>query len=454
MGVATKENEQVVNARERMRGAESAHFREDRILRRKTAKAAGLPHRTIVLPPGPAPQINLDKHFPRVGLWRCMRKSQCDECKFGTCRTSEDETRKTNQCPCHRGERCQVWDTSSPCRTSFEEVPPSSRALALAEKAGTTPSTSTVGSVDADSLLDSITRLENSTLELAERIKDLISSIEEQERDREVTIQHIKGLNVTELLQKRNEILANMDEAIEEAKEQVASLRAVEDQDLGDEEEVIEDQTLPQSHLSNIFRASAEEGGANSGEDVSEVLSTEDQRLKAGEQDIRLLESLKRRERTVSKVTMAGSLALENRQTGEPAGATWLGYTNLSPASQERWQLQDSARSLDKGQKDTGAIEKALPTENMGLKESSATTDGQECPEVQEERRKVQDMSDTLQQLLETQEEDVAAREKSGQAQAPWIKAKMEVIEKLELRSSTLGQALESFARLQKKYSC
>ena len=64
--------------------------------------------------------------------------------------------------------------------------------------------------------------------------------------------------------------------------------------------------------------------------------------------------------------------------------------------------------------------------------------------------KKLQDTSNMLQQLLEYHEQEVAAMERSGQANVSWTRERLEVIDQLELKSLGLKKAMEGNSRLLK----
>ena len=394
-GLATKENDEVVAAREEMREAQSVQHRDSRTLRRQTLKAAGQPHRTISLPP--VLDVDLQVHFPRLGVWRCMKKLTCQACRFGTCKTSVDPERRSNQCDCHRGKRCRVWDTSHPCTTPFEEVPPTERARAGNQARA--PSASTVGTVDAEVLTESVARLQNSTLELSERIKHLVARIEEQEREREVTVQHIEGLKVSELIGWRNEVLENMDEAVELAREQIGLLQVAEDQCLDEEDGATDPE---QQTEGDVFLQTPEEvnrqhhlAGQGAGRGIITIPNQlSEQELEARAADLRLLDSLKARERTPSKITLGGGIShtavqpssappvlldvggTSGRQ-GAP-GAAWAGFGNLSPWSRERFLLQSQAKNSLTAPPDPMQVEERQQTVTGGQEERASSVQVEE----------------------------------------------------------------------------
>ena len=64
--------------------------------------------------------------------------------------------------------------------------------------------------------------------------------------------------------------------------------------------------------------------------------------------------------------------------------------------------------------------------------------------------KKLQDTSNMLQQLLESHEQEVAAMERSGQANVSWTRERLEVIDQLELKSLGLEKAMEGGSGLLK----
>ena len=74
----------------------------------------------------------------------------------------------------------------------------------------------------------------------------------------------------------------------------------------------------------------------------------------------------------------------------------------------------------------------------------------QELLVQQDLKRKLQDTSNMLQQLLESHEQEVAAMKRSGQANVSWTRERLEVIDQLELKSLGLKKAMEGNSRLLK----
>ena len=146
--VAIRRSPEVRQAQDEQRAAETSHFLAARGLRKQIAKARGQDYKQMFPPAKPTAPNVPPGPMPQTGIWRCNRKSTCKECAVGTCKSSSDPDRQKNSCPCHQKHPCLEWDSTAPCRTSYEEAPPGARA-----KVTKPPSiASTVGVVSADSL--------------------------------------------------------------------------------------------------------------------------------------------------------------------------------------------------------------------------------------------------------------------------------------------------------------
>ena len=134
--MGTGRPEEVEEALEALEEAlEGARRAEDHLKRRpfrsqwKGGRSIGLDY-NIPSPGAPPARRLLELPMTRTGVWRCGTKHVCAACCYGPCRA--DPGRQANECQCHKGKQCRVWDQQAPCLTPYEQAPPSRRALSHA----------------------------------------------------------------------------------------------------------------------------------------------------------------------------------------------------------------------------------------------------------------------------------------------------------------------------------
>ena len=116
--VGVTRSQEVKQAQLEARNAEDGHKKLLHRLRKQVAKARGVDQGAL-FPQAASDAPPKEYPIPRIGFWRCYRKASCQGCGMGTCRS--DPNRLENG--------CKVWDDQGACYTSYEEAPPTVKAL-------------------------------------------------------------------------------------------------------------------------------------------------------------------------------------------------------------------------------------------------------------------------------------------------------------------------------------
>ena len=171
------------------RRAEDDHVKLLARLQRQVARArrpeqSDLLTRTDTQAPPPS-----EFPMPRTGPWRCNRRATCEGCRVGTCKSDPD--RQENSCNCHTGKKCKVWDQIGPCNTSYDEAPPSAKALrqlGRIQEEGSIASTATTVTCTANSLRQTCQGLTYAMAASEKKADALVVKVEEEEDTMDVTL--------------------------------------------------------------------------------------------------------------------------------------------------------------------------------------------------------------------------------------------------------------------------
>ena len=458
-GIGTMKPQAIQEAQEELRRADVEQWRADKKLRRQLSRLTGqtLEATRDPMPQPPGPQ-------PRTGLWRCGKSSSCPACATPTCKSSGEEQRKENGCPCHGNKACAVRDQIAPCWTSYDSEPPSQRALALGWSSGLgTSSASSAAHVDGGILGETMKRLGDTTEHLNRSIDKLIGLVEAEEGARNIRLQHLPGLQVKHLVNQKKEALVSMDEVLEEATVQVERLQKLEELEVVETEpneghrvqanlKAFEDPNNVKSRQHHIAAAAGTALLTLPGSGQRETLDKQGNDLDL----LALLEGPKAplRPRTLSTIPLAGDLQKEHQPpfsappfaeeapTAAPKGAYWAGYDALSPRSQAAWR--EGCRQKDNA-----------PTEALKKKEEAAAKANVKEPtyssstSLQEWRERIGEMQISLQHRSDAISRDIHHREGVGTASSGWVSRVQEDLKNLELGASAMGQSVEDYGKFQ-----